>query len=87
MLSELPPDRIKRPSRGTLNGAFQARHGFWRLSVSSALVTLFGLRVVGTVLMQLPRTVRAIEFMALTGNPGKGSGKDQQEETFHRRAT
>ncbi len=55
--------------------------------MSSAVVALSGLSVVGTVLMQLPRAVRAIEFMALTGNPGKGSGKDQQEETFHRRAT
>lgn len=55
--------------------------------MSRALLTLFGLRVMGSMLVQLPRTVGAIKFMALTGNPGKGNGKDQQEDTFHRRAT
>lgn len=65
-----------------------------RLLLLRLLRTVIGLIAVvrgdamsGSVLMELFGAVRAIEFMAFTGNTGKGDGQGEQGKKFHRRAS
>lgn len=41
----------------------------------------------GMVFMELFGAVRAFEFMAFTGNTGKGDGQHEQGKSFHRGAS
>lgn len=56
-------------------------------AVIGLIAVIRGGAMSGRVLMELFGAVRAFEFMAFTGNTGKGNGQDEQGKKFHRRAS
>lgn len=56
-------------------------------SLTAVIPAMLITTVAGAMLVQLLGSIRALEFMAFTGNTGQSNSHKKQGKEFHRRAS